>query len=111
MSASASPVSPTTSTVPTLQLHNIEIATVQEHYPSPVIAQGPDWSRNLIHLAKTAELRKHALNLQLHTAHILSAHASLDDKSKTLQDVQEQRNRLYYLFTRFAIAHRGYRFL
>ena len=96
MSASASPVSLTTSTVSPLQLHNIEIATVQEHYPSPVIAQGPDWSRNLIHLAKTAELRKHALNLQLHTAHILSAHASLDDKSKTLQDVKEQRNRLYY---------------
>jgi hypothetical protein len=37
--------------------------------------------------------RKHVLTLQLHTAHILAASASLDEKGRTLQDVQEQRNR------------------
>lgn len=37
--------------------------------------------------------RKHALTLQVHTAHILSAHASLDEKGKALQDVKEQKNR------------------
>lgn len=37
--------------------------------------------------------RKHALTLQLHTAHILSAHASLDSKSKAIQDVKEQKNK------------------
>jgi len=34
----------------------------------PLVATG-DWTKNLVHLAKTAELKKHALTLQLHTAH------------------------------------------
>ncbi|KAI0717640.1 hypothetical protein C8Q72DRAFT_160294 [Fomitopsis betulina] len=59
----------------------------------PVLASG-DWTKNLVHLAKTAELKKHALTLQLHTAHILSAHASLDQKQKAIQDVKEQKNKL-----------------
>ncbi|KAF9818955.1 hypothetical protein IEO21_02369 [Rhodonia placenta] len=59
----------------------------------PILAAG-DWTKNLVHLAKTAELKKHALTLQLHTAHILSAHASLDQKSKTIQDMKEQKNKL-----------------
>lgn len=33
------------------------------------------------------------MTLQLHTAHILSAHASLQEKSKTIQDVREQKNK------------------
>ena len=37
--------------------------------------------------------RKHALTLQLHTAHILSAHASLELKNKALQDIMEQKNK------------------
>lgn len=37
--------------------------------------------------------RKHALTLQLHTAHILSAHASLEQKSKAIQDIREQKNK------------------
>lgn len=37
--------------------------------------------------------RKHALTLQLHTAHILSAHATLDSKSKAIQDIREQKNK------------------
>ena len=38
--------------------------------------------------------RKHALTLQLHTAHILSAHESLEQKNKSIQDVKEQKNKL-----------------
>jgi hypothetical protein len=37
--------------------------------------------------------RKHALTLQLHTAHILSAHASLEQKNRAIQDIREQRNK------------------
>ncbi|KAA1469238.1 hypothetical protein DENSPDRAFT_834812 [Dentipellis sp. KUC8613] len=59
----------------------------------PLVAQG-DWTKNLVHLAKTAELKKHALTLQLHTAHILSAHSTLDQKNKTIQDLKEQKNKL-----------------
>ncbi|KIK00330.1 hypothetical protein K443DRAFT_679246 [Laccaria amethystina LaAM-08-1] len=59
----------------------------------PLVATG-DWTKDLVHLAKTAELKKHALTLQLHTAHILSAHASLEQKGKAIQDVREQRNKL-----------------
>jgi hypothetical protein len=53
-----------------------------------------DWTKDLVHLAKTAELKKHALTLQLHTAHILSAHASLEQKDKVIQDLREQKNKL-----------------
>jgi len=60
---------------------------------SPLVATG-DWTKDLVHLAKTAELKKHALTLQLHTAHILSAHASLEQKSKAIQDIREQKNKL-----------------
>jgi len=60
---------------------------------TPLVATG-DWTKDLIHLAKTAELKKHALTLQLHTAHILSAHASLQEKSKAIQDIREQKNKL-----------------
>ncbi|KIM86318.1 hypothetical protein PILCRDRAFT_65167 [Piloderma croceum F 1598] len=61
--------------------------------PSPLIATG-DWTKDLVHLAKTAELKKHALTLQLHTAHILSSHASLEQKNKAIQDIREQKNKL-----------------
>ncbi|KAH9928455.1 uncharacterized protein BXZ73DRAFT_48421 [Epithele typhae] len=60
---------------------------------TPILATG-DWTKNLVHLAKTAELKKHALTLQLHTAHILSAHAALETKSKAIQDLKEQKNKL-----------------
>ncbi|GJE96371.1 hypothetical protein PsYK624_125660 [Phanerochaete sordida] len=59
----------------------------------PILAQG-DWTQKLVQLAKTAELKKHALTLQLHTANILSAHAALDEKNKAIQDVKEQKNKL-----------------
>lgn len=81
----------------------------------PITATG-DWTKSLVHLAKTAELRyaarlsqqlgvvkltgvrrKHALTLQMHTAHILSAHTSLDQKKKAMEDVKEQRNK-YVVF-------------
>jgi len=42
--------------------------------------------------------RKHALTLQLHTAHILSAHASLQEKSKAIQDIREQKNKYGSMF-------------
>ena len=98
---------------------------------TPLVAQG-DWTKNLVHLAKTAELkyvvlvidlfsnilannilnlstekkcsliriyyfrvyRKHALTLQLHTAHILTSHGTLESKNKALQDIKEQKDRL-----------------
>ncbi|KAI0005918.1 hypothetical protein BJV74DRAFT_800803 [Russula compacta] len=59
----------------------------------PLIAQG-DWTKNLVQLAKTAELKKYALTLQLQTAHILSAHATLDQKMRSMQDLKEQKNKL-----------------
>ncbi|KAJ7453092.1 hypothetical protein FB451DRAFT_1342568 [Mycena latifolia] len=61
--------------------------------PQPVVAKG-NWTKDLVQLAKTAELKKHALTLQLHTAHILSAHASLEQKNRAIQDIREQRNKL-----------------
>ncbi|KIM48543.1 hypothetical protein M413DRAFT_14995 [Hebeloma cylindrosporum] len=60
---------------------------------TPLVAKG-DWTKDLVQLAKTAELKKHALTLQLHTAHILSAHATLEQKSKAIQDLREQKNKL-----------------
>ncbi|KAI0295438.1 hypothetical protein BC826DRAFT_874996, partial [Russula brevipes] len=59
----------------------------------PLIAQG-DWTKNLVQLAKTAELKKCALTLQLQTAHILSAHTTLDQKMRSIQDLKEQKNKL-----------------
>jgi hypothetical protein len=37
--------------------------------------------------------RKYALTLQLQTAHILSAHATLDQKMRSVQDLKEQKNK------------------
>ena len=49
-----------------------------------------------------AARRKHALTLQLHTAHILSAHAALEQKSKAIQDLKEQMNKyVLHLFALF----------
>ncbi|KAH9848829.1 hypothetical protein C2E23DRAFT_841762 [Lenzites betulinus] len=68
-------------------------ATAPGAASTPLLATG-DWTRSLIQLAKTAELKKHALTLQLHTAHILSAHAALEQKNKAIQDLKEQKNKL-----------------
>ncbi|ETW86229.1 hypothetical protein HETIRDRAFT_425159 [Heterobasidion irregulare TC 32-1] len=65
----------------------------QQQQQAPLVAQG-DWTKNLVHLAKTAELKKHALSLQLATAHALSAHATLDQKLQAIQDIKEQKNKL-----------------
>ncbi|EIN07134.1 hypothetical protein PUNSTDRAFT_40568, partial [Punctularia strigosozonata HHB-11173 SS5] len=75
------------------------------HSQTPLVAAG-DWTKNLVHLAKTAELKKHGLTLQMHTAHILSAHASLDQKNKALQDLKEQKNKLASERTRLLEALR-----
>ncbi|KAJ6501868.1 hypothetical protein C8R45DRAFT_974602 [Mycena sanguinolenta] len=61
--------------------------------PATIVAKG-NWTKDLVQLALTAELKKHALTLQLHTAHILSAHASLEQKNRAVQDIREQRNKL-----------------
>ncbi|KAG6840200.1 hypothetical protein C0991_008256 [Blastosporella zonata] len=74
--------------------------------PTPLVATG-DWTKDLVHLAKTAELKKHALTLQLHTAHILSAHASLQEKSKVIQDIREQRNKSTDLRNKLNILTEG----
>ncbi|TFK46629.1 hypothetical protein OE88DRAFT_1707143 [Heliocybe sulcata] len=87
-STSAAASTPSTSTAPVLTT-----GAVSSHVNSPIVATG-DWTKNLVQLAKTAELKKHALTLQLHTAHILSAHASLDTKRKAIQDLKEQKNKL-----------------
>ncbi|PPQ72427.1 hypothetical protein CVT26_003790 [Gymnopilus dilepis] len=71
----------------------------------PIIARG-DWTKELVQLAKTAELKKHALTLQLHTAHILSAHATLEQKGKAIQDLREQKNKLESERTRLLNALR-----
>ncbi|KII88190.1 hypothetical protein PLICRDRAFT_41332 [Plicaturopsis crispa FD-325 SS-3] len=65
----------------------------QGQQQTPLVATG-DWTKDLVHLAKTAELKRHALTLQLHTAHILSAHAALENKGKAIQDIKEQKNKL-----------------
>ncbi|PFH48485.1 hypothetical protein AMATHDRAFT_81757 [Amanita thiersii Skay4041] len=99
------PATTTTTTTTTSQQRTANTPTLQAQQPrrqassssngtiGPLIATG-DWTKDLVHLAKTAELKKHALTLQLHTAHILSAHASLDQKSQEIQDIKEQKNRL-----------------
>jgi len=61
--------------------------------PPPLVATG-DWANELVQLAKTAELKKHSLTLQLHTAHIVSAHATLEQRDKAIQDIREQKNKL-----------------
>lgn len=38
------------------------------------------------------------MTLQLHTAHILSAHATLDSKNKAVQDLKEQKNKYVQRF-------------
>ncbi|KAG6329250.1 hypothetical protein ID866_9840 [Astraeus odoratus] len=65
----------------------------QHQKPQPLVATG-DWANELVQLAKTAELKKHSLTLQLHTAHIVSAHATLEQKDKAIQDIREQKNKL-----------------
>ena len=37
------------------------------------------------------------LTSQLHTAHILSAHAALEQKNKAIQDLKEQKNKCVFL--------------
>ena len=37
------------------------------------------------------------MTLQLHTAHILSAHAALEQKNKAIQDLKEQKNKYVQL--------------
>ncbi|KAJ6622139.1 hypothetical protein B0H10DRAFT_2214511 [Mycena sp. CBHHK59/15] len=91
------PASPSTATVtatasPTPNANASASATTSTS-TAPVVAKG-NWTKDLVQLAKTAELKKHALTLQLHTAHILSAHASLEQKNRAVQDIREQKNKL-----------------
>ncbi|KAF8316916.1 uncharacterized protein EI90DRAFT_2944073, partial [Cantharellus anzutake] len=51
-----------------------------------------DWSRSLKRLAKSAELKLHALTLQMHTAHVLSAHEALQVRNATIEDIKAQKN-------------------
>ncbi|KAG7093083.1 hypothetical protein E1B28_009371 [Marasmius oreades] len=85
---------PSSSSVATTSIASAPVSVPSSAAPSAsVVAQG-DWTKDLVHLAKTAELKKHALTLQLHTAQILSSQALLEQKSKSIQDVKEQRNKL-----------------
>ncbi|KAI6045630.1 hypothetical protein EDC04DRAFT_2877049 [Pisolithus marmoratus] len=67
--------------------------TPHHQKPQPLVATG-DWANELVNLAKTAELKKHSLTLQLHTAHIVSAYATLEQKDKSIQNIREQKNKL-----------------
>ncbi|KAJ7739558.1 hypothetical protein B0H16DRAFT_1324905, partial [Mycena metata] len=49
-----------------------------------------NWTKDFVQLAKTAELKKRALTLQPHTAHILLVHASLEQNNRALQAIMEQ---------------------
>ncbi|KAF9506827.1 hypothetical protein BS47DRAFT_1399178 [Hydnum rufescens UP504] len=51
-----------------------------------------DWTQSLLQLATTAQLKKHAFNLQFQTAHVLAAHQSLQEKSSTIEDIKAQKN-------------------
>ncbi|KAJ7268087.1 hypothetical protein B0H12DRAFT_1067866 [Mycena haematopus] len=73
---------------------NTGTSTGGAQQPQPTIVAKGNWTKDLVQLALTAELKKHALTLQLHTAHILSAHASLEQKNRAVQDIREQRNKL-----------------
>ncbi|KAG8747527.1 hypothetical protein FRC10_000663 [Ceratobasidium sp. 414] len=67
-------------------------SVTQETYQSPVIAQpGSDWAKDLVRLARNAELKKHSLTLQLHTAHILSAHSSLEQRNAKLESIRAEK--------------------
>ncbi|OJA17050.1 hypothetical protein AZE42_03562 [Rhizopogon vesiculosus] len=68
-------------------------ATAAAPKSQPLVATG-DWTTELVQLAKTAELKKHSLTLQLHTANIVAAHNTLEQKDKAIQDIKEQKNRL-----------------
>ncbi|QRV72750.1 hypothetical protein RhiJN_00764 [Ceratobasidium sp. AG-Ba] len=82
----AQPTSARTSIVPPQSV-------TRETYQSPIIAQpGTDWANDLMKMAKNAELKKHTLTLQLHTAHILSAHSSLEQRNAKLESVRAEKN-------------------
>lgn len=83
---------------PSASTHSTPAISTNVNPSGPLVATG-DWTKDLVHLARTSELKKHALTLQLHTAHILSAHATLDQKAKAIQDVREQRNRYVVLLS------------
>ncbi|KAL0572467.1 hypothetical protein V5O48_009490 [Marasmius crinis-equi] len=91
--ATTSTVATSTAPVASTSAQAASASTSSVAPPGAVLAQG-DWTKDLVQLAKTAELKKHALTLQLHTAHILSSHALLEQKNKSIQDVKEQRNKL-----------------
>ncbi|KAG8217782.1 hypothetical protein J3R82DRAFT_5943 [Butyriboletus roseoflavus] len=76
----------------TVAPHATTTTPPSQQKPPPLVATG-DWAHELVQLARTAELKKHSLTLQLHTAHIVSAHASLEQKDKAIQDLREQKNK------------------
>ncbi|KAG6829876.1 hypothetical protein H0H92_003221 [Tricholoma furcatifolium] len=91
---------------PTPQPQQPQQQQPQAGQSTPLVATG-DWTKDLVHLAKTAELKKHALTLQLHTAHILSAHASLQEKGRVIQDIREQKNKCHEIRTKMNFLTEG----
>ena len=49
------------------------------------------------------------MTLQLHTAHILSAHAALEQKNKAIQDLKEQKNKYVQLLPPYGVMRRTVR--
>jgi len=47
--------------------------------------------------------RKHSLTLQLHTANIVAAHNTLEQKDKAIQDIKEQKNRFVLPFSQVVV--------
>ncbi|KAG8897614.1 hypothetical protein FRC01_011251 [Tulasnella sp. 417] len=59
-----------------------------------IASRKDDWTTSLVRMAKSAELKKHALTLQLQTTKIMSYDTTLQKKVKALNDFKKQRERL-----------------
>ncbi|KAG8913036.1 hypothetical protein FRC00_003209 [Tulasnella sp. 408] len=59
-----------------------------------IASRKDDWTSSLVRMAKSAELKKHALSLQLQTTKIMSYDTTLQKKVKALNDFKKQRERL-----------------
>ncbi|KAH8813411.1 hypothetical protein DL96DRAFT_1626001 [Flagelloscypha sp. PMI_526] len=62
--------------------------------PTNSSMMNPEWMTELVKLAKTAELKKHALTLQLATSHLISVHSAADEQQKAIEDSKAEKNRL-----------------
>ncbi|KAG9003431.1 hypothetical protein FRB95_010933 [Tulasnella sp. JGI-2019a] len=63
--------------------------------PSGILAsRTEDWTESLVKLAKSAELKKHALTLQMHTSRIVAYNLTLQKKERSMGAVRKQKESL-----------------